>query len=139
MAAQDVGRRRTWLMAARPQTLSAGASPVIVGTALALHEGVFAPLPATAAVLGALLIQVGTNFANDYHDAKRGADSPDREGFTRVTAGGLIEPGRVKWAAITSYGVAIVVGVYLVAIGGLPILVVGVSGILAGVAYTGGP
>jgi 1,4-dihydroxy-2-naphthoate octaprenyltransferase len=139
MAVQDVGRRRAWLMAARPQTLPAGASPVIVGAALALQAGVFALLPALAALIGALLIQVGTNFANDYHDAKRGADSPDREGFTRVTAGGLIEPSRVKWAAIASYGTATVVGVYLVALGGLPILVVGVSGILAGVAYTGGP
>jgi 1,4-dihydroxy-2-naphthoate octaprenyltransferase len=139
MAVQDVTRRQAWLMAARPQTLPAGASPVIVGTALALHEGVFAPLPAFAALVGALLIQVGTNFANDYHDAKRGADSPDREGFTRVTAGGLIDPTRVKWAAAASYAAAVVVGVYLVALGGLAILVVGLSGILAGVAYTGGP
>jgi 1,4-dihydroxy-2-naphthoate octaprenyltransferase len=112
---------------------------VVVGAALAIHDGVFAPLPAVAALLGALWIQIGTNFANDYHDAKRGADSPDREGFTRVTAGGLIEPSRVKWAAIASYAAATAVGVYLVALGGLPILAVGVSGILAGVAYTGGP
>jgi 1,4-dihydroxy-2-naphthoate octaprenyltransferase len=112
---------------------------VIVGTALAAHDRVFALLPAAGALLGALLIQIGTNIANDYHDAKRGADSADREGFTRVTAGGLLEPSRVKWAAVGSYVAATAVGLFLVAVGGVPILAVGVSGILAGVAYTGGP
>jgi len=126
-------------MAARPQTLPAGAAPVVVGVGLAVHAGVFAPLPAVAALVGALLIQVGTNFANDYYDAVKGADTEDREGFTRVTAGGLIEPGEVKRAMIVTYGLAVLVGVYLVAIGGLPIVVVGLSGIAAGVLYTGGP
>jgi 1,4-dihydroxy-2-naphthoate octaprenyltransferase len=126
-------------MAARPQTLPAGAAPVVVGTGLALHAGVFAPLPAVAALVGALLIQVGTNFANDYFDAKKGADSAEREGFTRVTAGGLIEPARVKQAMAATYGLAVVVGLYLVYVGGLPILVVGLSSIAAGIAYTGGP
>jgi 1,4-dihydroxy-2-naphthoate octaprenyltransferase len=126
-------------MAARPQTLPAGAAPVVVGTGLALHAGVFAPVPAVAALVGALLIQVGTNFANDYFDAKKGADSAEREGFTRVTAGGLIEPARVKQAMAATYGLAVVVGLYLVYVGGLPILVVGLSSIAAGIAYTGGP
>ncbi|WP_335999349.1 1,4-dihydroxy-2-naphthoate polyprenyltransferase [Halorientalis halophila] len=135
----EVSRTRAWLMAARPQTLPAGAAPVVVGTGLALHDGVFAPAAAVAALLGALLLQVGTNFANDYYDAVKGTDSADREGFTRVTAGGLIEPARVKQAMAATYALAVVVGLYLVYVGGLPILVVGLSSIAAGIAYTGGP
>src|SRR6056297_2897729 len=97
-ATADISRTEAWLMAARPQTLPAGAAPVVLGAALAFYEGVLAPVPALAALLGALLIQVGTNFANDYYDAVKGTDTADREGFTRVTAGGLIEPRRVKHA-----------------------------------------
>ncbi|MDS0276510.1 1,4-dihydroxy-2-naphthoate polyprenyltransferase [Halomicroarcula sp. S1AR25-4] len=138
-ATADVSKRKAWLMAARPQTLPAGAAPVVVGTGLAVHADVFALFPALAALVGALLIQVGTNFANDYYDAIKGADTDEREGFTRVTAGGLIEPDAVKRAMILTYGLAVVVGVYLVAIGGLPIVVVGLSGIAAGILYTGGP
>jgi 1,4-dihydroxy-2-naphthoate octaprenyltransferase len=135
----DVSKTKAWLMAARPQTLPAGSAPVVVGAGLAVHDGVFAWLPAVAALVGALLIQVGTNFANDYYDAVNGADTEDREGFTRVTAGGLISPERVKLAMVATYALAVVVGVYLVAIGGVPILVIGLSAILAGVLYTGGP
>ena len=139
MTTADVSKREAWLMAARPQTLPAGASPVIVGAGLAVHEGVFASAPWLAALVGALLIQVGTNFANDYYDAAKGADTEEREGFTRVTAGGLIPPRRVKLAMAATYGLAVLVGVYLVAVGGAPILVVGLSSIAAGVLYTGGP
>jgi 1,4-dihydroxy-2-naphthoate octaprenyltransferase len=138
-ATADVTRRQAWLMAARPQTLTAGGAPVIIGVALAAADGVFAPLPAVAALVGALLIQVGTNFANDYYDAVNGADTDDREGFTRVTAGGLIDPAQVKRAMIATYALAVVVGATLVYLGGLPILVVGSSSIVAGVLYTGGP
>ncbi|WP_436903426.1 1,4-dihydroxy-2-naphthoate polyprenyltransferase [Halovenus halobia] len=138
-ATAEVTRRRAWLMAARPQTLPAGGAPVVLGVALAAADGVFAPLPALAALVGALLIQIGTNFANDYYDAVNGADTDDREGFTRVTAGGLIDPPAVKRAMIATYVLAVVVGLYLVALGGLPILVVGVSSIVAGLLYTGGP
>jgi len=135
----QVSKRRAWLMAARPQTLPAGSAPVVVGAGLAAHAGVFAPLPWLAALVGALLIQVGTNFANDYYDAVNGTDTEDREGFTRVTAGGLIPPAQVKWAMIATYALAVAVGAYLVAIGGVPILLVGLSSIAAGVLYTGGP
>jgi 1,4-dihydroxy-2-naphthoate octaprenyltransferase len=127
------------MMAARPQTLPAGSAPVVVGTGLAVHDGVFAPLAALFALVGALLLQVGTNFANDYYDAVRGADTDDREGFTRVTAGGLIEPAAVRRAMVGTFGLAILVGVYLVYVGGLPILVVGLASVAAGVTYTGGP
>ncbi|CCQ34704.1 1,4-dihydroxy-2-naphthoate octaprenyltransferase [Halorhabdus tiamatea SARL4B] len=126
-------------MAARPHTLPAGTAPVIVGVGVAVHDGVFALFPTLAALVGALLIQIGTNFANDYFDAVKGADTDEREGFTRVTSSGLIEPAEVKRAIVFTYGLAIVVGLYLVAIGGVPILLIGLSGIAAGILYTGGP
>ncbi|MFB6129506.1 MAG: 1,4-dihydroxy-2-naphthoate polyprenyltransferase [Salinigranum sp.] len=139
MSTQQVSRRRAWVMAARPQTLPAAVSPVIVGTGLAVAAGVFAPLPAFAALVGACLIQIGTNFANDYYDAVKGADTADREGFTRVTAGGLIPPTEVKRAMVLTFGAAILVGTYLVYVGGVPILVIGLASVVSGVAYTGGP
>ena len=136
---ETVSRTRAWAMAARPQTLPAGSAPVIVGTGLAVHDGVFAPVAALFALVGALLLQVGTNFANDYYDAVRGADTDDREGFTRVTAGGIIEPESVRRAMFGTFGLAILSGVYLVYVGGLPILVVGLASVAAGITYTGGP
>ncbi|WP_241430718.1 1,4-dihydroxy-2-naphthoate polyprenyltransferase [Haloferax elongans] len=126
-------------MASRPQTLPAAAAPVLVGTALAVHDGLFAPLPALAALVGALLIQVGTNFANDYYDAIQGADTEAREGFTRVTAGGLIPPAEVKRAMYLTFAAAILLGTYLVYVGGVPILVIGLLSVASGIAYTGGP
>ena len=137
--ATQVSRREAWLMAARPHTLPAAAAPVVVGTGLAVHEGVFAALPALAAFLGAALIQIGTNFANDYYDAVKGVDTDDREGFTRVTQSGLIPPNDVKRATYATFGLAVLVGVYLVAVGGLPILVVGLASVVSGFAYAGGP
>jgi 1,4-dihydroxy-2-naphthoate octaprenyltransferase len=126
-------------MAIRPQSLPAGAAPVIVGAGLAIRDGVFAVGPAVAALLGALLLQVGSNFTNDYYDAIRGADTEDREGFQRVTQSGLISPMRVRQAMYVAFSLAALVGVYLVYVGGVPILVVGLLSILAGFAYTGGP
>jgi 1,4-dihydroxy-2-naphthoate octaprenyltransferase len=82
---------------------------------------------------------VGTNLANDYYDAVRGADTEDREGFTRVTASGLIEPPAVKRAMWLTFAAAILLGSYLVWVGGVPILVVGLLSVASGVAYTGGP
>ncbi|GAB7008228.1 1,4-dihydroxy-2-naphthoate polyprenyltransferase [Halorubrum trueperi] len=135
----EVSRRRAWVIAARPQTLPAAAAPVIVGVGLAVEAGAFAPLPALAAFVGAALIQVGTNFANDYYDAIQGADTDDREGFTRVVASGLIEPSEVKRAMWLTFAAAILVGTYLVSVGGVPILVIGLASVAAGIAYTGGP
>ncbi|WP_327052149.1 1,4-dihydroxy-2-naphthoate polyprenyltransferase [Halomicrococcus gelatinilyticus] len=137
--ATQVSRREAWLMAARPHTLPAAAAPVVVGTGLAVHEGVFAALPALAAFVGAALIQIGTNFANDYYDAVKGVDTDDREGFTRVTQSGLIPPDEVRRATYATFGLAVLVGVYLVAVGGLPILVVGLASVVSGFAYAGGP
>jgi len=135
----EVSRRRAWVIAARPQTLPAAAAPVIVGVGLAVRDGVFTPLPALAAFVGAALIQIGTNFANDYYDAIQGADTDDREGFTRVVASGLIEPAEVKRAMWLTFAAAILVGTFLVYVGGVPILVVGLASVAAGIAYTGGP
>lgn len=134
-----MSRARAWLIAARPQTLPAGAAPVLVGTAVAVLEGLFAPGPAVAALIGALLIQVGTNFANDYYDAVRGVDDADREGFTRVTQSELLPAWQVKAAAFLTFSIAILVGVYLVSVGGLPIVVIGLASVLSGYLYAGGP
>ncbi|TQQ81729.1 1,4-dihydroxy-2-naphthoate polyprenyltransferase [Halonotius roseus] len=139
MSGSNLSRRQAWVAAARPQTLPAAAAPVIVGVGLAVNDGVVAPLPAVAAFVGAALIQIGTNFANDYYDAIQGADTDDREGFTRVTQAGLIEPGRVKAAMYLTFAAAVVVGGYLVYVGGVPILVIGLLSVISGIAYTGGP
>jgi 1,4-dihydroxy-2-naphthoate octaprenyltransferase len=126
-------------MAARPRTLPAAVAPVLVGTALAGQAGVFHPLTFIATLVGAIFIQVGTNLSNDYSDARRGADTEDRLGPVRVTAGGLVPPRQVLMATWVSFGVAVLVGIYLVAVAGWELLLVGGASILAGVLYTGGP
>jgi 1,4-dihydroxy-2-naphthoate octaprenyltransferase len=126
-------------MAARPRTLPAAVAPVLVGTALAGTEHVFHPLRFVAAMLGALFIQVGTNLSNDYSDARRGADTEDRLGPVRVTAGGLVPPRQVLVATYVAFGLAVLAGVYLIATAGWELLLVGAASILAGVLYTGGP
>ena len=130
---------RIWLMAARPRTLPAAVAPVLVGTALAATEGTFKILTFLAALIGALFIQVGTNLSNDYSDARRGADTEDRLGPVRVTAGGLVPPRQVLRATYMAFGVAVLAGVYLIATAGWELLLVGAASILAGVLYTGGP
>ena len=128
-----------WLLAARPKTLPAAAVPVIVGTAVAISEGVFRAGPAFAALLGALLIQVGTNFANDVFDYKKGADTTERLGPTRVTQAGLLTSNQVLVGMWLTFGIAALIGLYLVLIGGWPIVVIGLLSIASGIAYTGGP
>ncbi|MFB6267439.1 MAG: 1,4-dihydroxy-2-naphthoate polyprenyltransferase [Halodesulfurarchaeum sp.] len=135
----EVSRARAWLIAIRPHTLPAGIAPVVVGTGLAIHRGVFAPVEAAFALVGALLLQIGTNLANDYFDAEQGVDSADSPGYTRVTQSGLIAGRRVFRAALASFALAFVSGLYLVSVGGVPILVVGLASIASGLAYSGGP
>jgi 1,4-dihydroxy-2-naphthoate polyprenyltransferase len=130
---------RIWMMAARPRTLPAAIAPVLVGTALAGFFHIFHPLRFLAALLGAIFIQVGTNLSNDYSDARRGADADDRLGPVRVTAGGLVPPKQVLVATYVSFGLAVLAGVYLVAVAGWLLLVIGAASILAGILYTGGP
>ena len=126
-------------MAARPRTLPAAAAPVLVGTAYAATLGTFKPLTFVATLLGALLIQIGTNLSNDYSDARRGADTEDRLGPVRVTAGGLVPPKQVLIATYVAFGLAVLVGIYLIVTAGWQLLLVGIASILAGVLYTGGP
>jgi 1,4-dihydroxy-2-naphthoate polyprenyltransferase len=129
-------------MAARPRTLPAAIAPVLVGTAAAVYEsggdrfrlGAF-----VAALIGSVFIQIGTNLANDYSDARRGADAVDRLGPVRVTAAGLVTPRRVLVATWLAFAVAVACGIYLTAVAGPLILAVGVLSIAAGVLYTGGP
>jgi 1,4-dihydroxy-2-naphthoate octaprenyltransferase len=130
---------RIWIMAARLRTLPASVAPVLVGTALAIHEGTFRVGAFVAALLGAIFIQVGTNLSNDYSDARRGADTEDRLGPVRVTAGGLVPPRQVLIATYVTFGLAVVCGVYLVVVAGPGLIAVGAASILAGVLYTGGP
>ena len=134
-----VTRGRAWLLAARPKTLPAAIAPVVVGAAAALGERAFSPLPALAALAGALLLQIGVNLANDYFDFGAGIDAPDRKGPVRVTQAGLIPPAQVRLGMVMSFAAAALVGVYLVARGGTPILIVGVASILSALAYSGGP
>jgi 1,4-dihydroxy-2-naphthoate polyprenyltransferase len=130
---------RIWLMAARPRTLPAAVAPVLVGTALAATLGTFKVLTFIATLLGALFIQIGANLSNDYSDARRGADTEDRLGPVRVTAGGLVPPKQVLIATYVAFGLAVLVGVYLIVTAGWQILAIGAASILAGVLYTGGP
>ena len=138
-AAVPRGTLRLWLLAARPRTLPAAISPVLVGTALAGSEEVFRALPFVAALVGSVFIQIGTNLSNDYSDARRGADTEDRLGPVRVTAGGLMPPKRVLVGTYVAFGIAVAAGLYLAAVAGWELLVVGAASILAGVLYTGGP
>ncbi|MCW3014793.1 MAG: 1,4-dihydroxy-2-naphthoateoctaprenyltransferase [Solirubrobacterales bacterium] len=131
---------KIWLMAARVRTLPAAVAPVLVGTALAQAlDDQFSVLRFLAALLGALFIQVGTNLSNDYSDARRGADTEDRLGPVRVTAGGLVPPKQVLLATYITFGLAVLCGVYLVAVAGWELAIVGILSIAAGVLYTGGP
>jgi 1,4-dihydroxy-2-naphthoate octaprenyltransferase len=129
----------TWVLATRPKTLAAGVVPVCVGTALAYGVGKGRALPALAALMGAVLIQIGTNLANDYFDFKKGADTADRLGPTRVTQAGLVSPAAVFAAAVGAFAAAFVVGMYLTAVAGWPIAVIGLLALASGWAYTGGP
>jgi 1,4-dihydroxy-2-naphthoate polyprenyltransferase len=127
-------------MAARPRTLPAAIAPVLVGTAAAVEASDDLRVGALiAALIGSIFIQVGTNLANDYSDARRGADSMDRLGPVRVTASGLVAPRRVLVATWVAFGVAVAAGIYLTAVAGPVILAIGVVSIMAGVLYTGGP
>lgn len=132
---------RIWVMAARPRTLPAAIAPVLVGTAAAVQWAGELPRWGAflAALVGSIFIQIGTNLANDYSDAKRGADSADRLGPVRVTSAGLVTPQRVLRATWIAFAVAIACGIYLATVAGVVILAIGAVSIAAGVLYTGGP
>ena len=128
-----------WVLAARLPTLTAAVAPVAVGTGVAVHDEVFSLVPALAALLGALAIQVGANLANDVSDFRRGADTAERIGPPRVTQLGLLSQRQVVAAMWVAFGVATLAGGYLTAVAGWPVVAAGVASILAAIAYTGGP
>jgi 1,4-dihydroxy-2-naphthoate polyprenyltransferase len=132
---------RIWLMAARPRTLPAAIAPVLVGSAAAVQWVGHLPRWGAffAALVGSIFIQIGTNLANDYSDAKRGADTADRLGPVRVTSAGLVTPQRVMTATWIAFAVAVACGLYLATVAGPVIILVGIVSIAAGVLYTGGP
>lgn len=129
-----------WLLGIRPRTLTMAAVPVIVGAVLAWAAGVHPDWVTFAATLGcAVLIQIGTNLFNDARDGERGADGPDRIGPVRITGAGLANPKQVRRAATTCFGVALALGIYLVVVGGVPILLIGLASLVSGYAYSSGP
>lgn len=130
---------QAWVLATRPKTLPAAVAPVLVGVALAIRDGGFRFWPALAALAGALLLQIGVNLANDYYDYQRGVDTAERLGPVRVTQSGLLRPEQVRRGMIAVFALAALAGLYLIAVGGWPILVIGVASILAALAYSGGP
>lgn len=135
----EAGSGAAWLLASRPKTLPAAVVPVAVGTSCAYALGSPAWDAALAALLGALLIQVGTNFANDVFDHEKGADTDDRLGPTRAVQAGLLTPGQVRRGMAVAFLLATLAGFYLWSVAGWPIFAVGIVSILAGIAYTGGP
>jgi 1,4-dihydroxy-2-naphthoate polyprenyltransferase len=128
-----------WWLAARPKTLPAAASPVIVGSACAHAAGGFALLPALAALAGALLLQIAANFANDVFDYEKGADTSARVGPRRAVQSGWVSPRAMRQALVIVLGLALMIGIYLASVGGPAVIVLGLLSMVAAVAYTGGP
>lgn len=130
---------RHWLSAARPKTLAAAVVPVLVGASIAWYHQLFRADTTAVALFCAFAIQIGTNFANDYFDFIKGADTDQRLGFERATATGLIKPETMKSATILTMLIAFIAGLYLVWIGGWVVLAIGLASLLFGILYTGGP
>jgi 1,4-dihydroxy-2-naphthoate octaprenyltransferase len=133
------GAPSAWLLASRPKTLPAAAAPVVLGRAVAASLGGFRAGPAAAALWGALLIQVGTNFANDVYDFERGTDTAERLGPTRATEAGLLAPRQVRTGMAVAFGLAALAGLYLTWVAGWPVIAIGLTSIAAGLAYSSGP
>ena len=139
MHGSELASWQAWLLAIRPRTLPAAVGPVLVGTALAVRDNAFTPLPAIAALVGALLIQIGANLSNDYLDYVKGVDVAERTGPRRVAQSGLIALPRLRLGIAVTFALAAMVGLYLVFIGGWPVLIIGLASVLSALAYTGGP
>jgi 1,4-dihydroxy-2-naphthoate octaprenyltransferase len=129
----------TWMLAIRPRTLPAAAAGVIMGSALAWRDGFFRLDAAFACLLTALLLQIGSNLANDVFDFERGTDTPERLGPVRVTQAGLLTPSQIKVGLAVVFALAALFGLYLAWLGGWPIIIIGIAAILSAIAYTGGP
>ncbi|HET7545099.1 MAG TPA: 1,4-dihydroxy-2-naphthoate polyprenyltransferase [Polyangiaceae bacterium] len=133
------GSLAAWLLASRPKTLSAAAVPVLVGTACAAARGEVKWGPAFAALAGALLLQIGANFANDVFDFEKGADTAERLGPTRAVQAGLLSARSMRRGMLVVFGLALSIGVYLTTVSGPVILLIGCASIASAIAYTGGP
>ena len=129
----------SWILASRPRTLPAALVPVMVGSALAIYQGIFFPAYSIVALLCSILIQIGTNFTNDLYDHLKGSDTKERKGPLRVLASGLISVNEMKWGIFLVFFTAFLLGLYLVYSVGLVILWIGILSIIAGLAYTAGP
>lgn len=132
-------RLQIFLMAIRPKTLGAAVAPVLIGSAMAYRDSGFHAAMAFFCLLGALLIQIGTNLANDYYDFKKGADNAERLGPVRVTQAGFVSPETMKRAYISVFALAVLSGIPLVWRGGWPIVFLGLASVAAGILYTYGP
>lgn len=128
-----------WFLAARPKTLWAGVAPVLMGTGVAIGAGGFHLWSALMALFGALFIQIGTNYCNDYADFKKGADTAERIGPMRATQAGWVTPHQMAWATGIAFALAALAGAYMVYRGGWPMLAITVIAIVAGILYTAGP
>jgi 1,4-dihydroxy-2-naphthoate octaprenyltransferase len=136
---EDKSKMGAWILATRPRTLPAAIAPVMLGSATAVADKNFAWLPAVAALMVALLLQIGVNLANDYFDYLKGIDTQDRLGPARVTQSGLIPEKEVKAGMILTIILSLLPGIYLLTVGGLPVLIIGLACICAALAYSGGP
>ncbi|MHC4289090.1 MAG: 1,4-dihydroxy-2-naphthoate octaprenyltransferase, partial [Planctomycetota bacterium] len=130
---------KIWIDSTRPKTLPAAVGPVLIGAALAFDAGGLHVITLLTTLAAAVLIQIGTNLSNDYFDYVKGADTEGRTGPVRATQAGLVSPAAMLAASVAVFGLAAVLGLYLVFRGGWPILVIGVLSILCGVLYTAGP
>ena len=135
----EQSKLKIWLSSARPKTLWAAVAPVAVGAAMAYGDG-FVHVPSLIlTVMAAVLIQIGTNFANDYYDFIKGADTETRTGPVRATQAGLVSPSQMKLAFIITFAIAVLLGFFLVLRGGMPILIIGIASVICGILYTAGP
>lgn len=138
-AAERPSTFRIWYLAARPRTLPAAVAPIVVGTAVAVREDAFVWWVALLALVTALLLQIAANFANDAIDAKKGSDTADRTGPTRITAAGYVSYNQVMNATWMTLVVAACTGIPLLIRGGWPFVALGIASLICAVAYTGGP
>jgi 1,4-dihydroxy-2-naphthoate octaprenyltransferase len=136
---EDKSKMGAWILATRPRTLPAAIAPVMLGSATAVADKNFVWLPAVAALMVALLLQIGVNLANDYFDYLKGIDTQDRLGPARVTQSGLIPEKEVKAGMILTIILSLLPGIYLLTVGGLPVLIIGLACICVALAYSGGP
>jgi 1,4-dihydroxy-2-naphthoate octaprenyltransferase len=139
LSEQTLNNWQAWGLAIRPRTLPAAASGVVMGSALAWRDGFFRLDATLVCLFAALLLQIGSNLANDVFDFERGTDTPERLGPTRVTQAGLLSSSQVKFGMGIVFALSAMLGLYLAWLGGWPIIIVGIAAIISAIAYTGGP